>query len=76
MPNNHLVQWIEEAEARRFRGEVAANPDPLIIEGQYLHLGERIAKISALGLSVGREALSALRSSHRHARTARNGGRA
>jgi hypothetical protein len=67
MSNNYPVQWIEQAEARRFCENVAANPHRSITERQYLHLGERVAKISALGQWVGKEMLSAVRNSYRHA---------
>ena len=68
MSRNYLVRWIEQAEARRFCEKVAGKPDRLIIESQYLHLGQRVAKISALGRRVGREMLSVVRSSYGHIR--------
>jgi hypothetical protein len=53
--SNHMIRWLEDAEAKRFTDTVRCERDRRSAERRHAHLGEAIAKIpSWLRRCVGR----------------------
>jgi hypothetical protein len=43
--SNHMIRWLEDAEAKRFTDTVRCERDRRSAERRHAHLGEAIAKI-------------------------------